>query len=80
MTVKARNNTPAHRAAQRPQRAPVYTQDQLRDRRRTGLLHTYGGRLSLTAEVGAIYEPLARQVAVALRPAAPTGCLLAVSR
>jgi hypothetical protein len=69
MTVRARNNTPPHRAAQRPQRAPVYTQAQLRDRRRTGLLHTYGGRFSLTTEVSAICDPLAQRVAAAPRPA-----------
>lgn len=54
MSVKARNNTPAARAARRPRGAPVYTQAELRQRRRTGLLHTYGGRWSLTAEVAAI--------------------------
>jgi len=47
----------------------VYTQAQLRDRRRAGLLHTYGGRWSLTAEVAAICDPLAERVAAAPRPA-----------
>lgn len=58
MSVMARNNTPAAREARRPRRAPVYTQAELRQRRRTGLLHTYGGRWSLTAEVAAICDPL----------------------
>ncbi|WP_240316498.1 hypothetical protein [Mycobacterium persicum] len=48
---------------------PVYTQDQLRDRRRAGLVHTYGGQWSLTAEVAALYDPLARRVAAAPNPA-----------
>ena len=70
MTVKARNNTPAYRAAQRPRPAPAYTQDQLRERRRAGLTHTYGGRWSLTAEVASICELLAERVAAAPRPGA----------
>lgn len=70
MTISAKNNTPAHRAAQRPRPLPVYTQAQTRDRRRAGLLHTYSGRWSLTAEVAAICDPLAELVATAPRPAA----------
>jgi len=35
-----------------------------------GLTHTYGGRFSLTTEVGAICEPLAERVAPAPNPAA----------
>lgn len=69
MTITARNNTPAYRAAQRPQCPPVYTQADLRERRRTGLLHSYGERWSLTAEVAAICDPLAQRVAAAPRPA-----------
>lgn len=52
-----------------PRPVRVYTQAQLRDRRRAGLLHTYGGRWSLTAEVAAICDPLAERVAAAPRPA-----------
>ena len=37
MTVMARHNTPAYRAAQRPRPVPTYTQEQLRVRRRSGL-------------------------------------------
>jgi hypothetical protein len=48
----------------------VYTQAQLRDRRWRGLLHTYSGRCSLTAEIAAICDPLAERVAAAPRPAA----------
>ncbi|MEZ0341760.1 hypothetical protein ACAG25_17475 [Mycobacterium sp. pV006] len=62
MTITARNNTPAARAAQldQPQRAPVdYTQDELRQRRRAGLLHRYTRAFDLTAEVVAIVSPLA---------------------
>lgn len=69
MNVMARNNTPAAREARRPRRAPVYTQAELRQRRRTGLLHTYGGRWSLTAEVAAICDPLAQRVTAAPNPA-----------
>jgi|SRR6516165_4782126 len=70
MTVAARNNTPAARAAQRPQRTPVYSQPELRERRRKGLRVTLGDGWSLTAEVAAICEPLARRIAAAPRPAA----------
>lgn len=69
MTITARNNTPAARAAQRPQRPPVYTQAELRQRRRAGLPHTYGERWSLTEEVAAICLPLAERVAASSNPA-----------
>jgi hypothetical protein len=69
VTVMAKNRTPAGRAAQRPQRPPVHTQDQLRERRRRGLTHVYGGGWSLTAEIAAICDPLARRVADAPSPA-----------
>lgn len=69
MTIKARNNTPAALASRGG--APiVYSQDQLRQRRRAGLLHRYGGDFDLAAEVAAICSPLADRVAVSLRPVA----------
>jgi hypothetical protein len=70
VTVSARHNTPAYRAAQRPQPAAVFTQDQLRERRRLGLTHTYTGGWSLTAEVQQITAPLAERIAAAPRPSA----------
>ncbi|GAT09371.1 hypothetical protein H7I77_01835 [Mycolicibacterium novocastrense] len=73
MTITARNNTPAARAAQldQPQRAPVvYTQDQLRHRRRAGLLHRYTRAFDLTAEVAAIVSPLAARMSYLSRPGA----------
>lgn len=71
MTIRAQNRTPAALASQLPQPAPiVYTQDQLRERRRAGLLHRYGGDFDLAAEVTAICEPLVERVAASPRPVA----------
>lgn len=50
--------------------APVYTQDQLRQRRRQGFFVEYRADFDLAAEVGAIVAPLAAQVAVLKRPLA----------
>jgi hypothetical protein len=68
MSVAARHNTPAALAARRPQRPPVYSQAELRERRHKGLSVTYGGGWSLTAEVAAITAPLAQRIAAAPRP------------
>lgn len=62
-------NTPAHRAARYPEPVRHYGQAELRERRRANLLHTYGGRWSLTVEVAAICTPLAQRVAVVPNPA-----------
>lgn len=71
MTVYARDRTPAALAARQPQRRPVYTQAEQRDRRREGLTVALDGRWSLTDEVQAICGPLAAQVtAAAPNPAA----------
>lgn len=73
MTITAHNNTPAARAAQldQPQRAPVvYSQDELRRRRRARMTLRYDGTFDLTAEVDAICSPLARRVAQLPRPGA----------
>lgn len=56
MSVMARNNTPATRAARRPRPEPVYSQAELRERRRTGLIVTLGRliteyRLTLGAQI-----------------------------
>ena len=62
-------NTPAHRAGQRPQSRPVYSQSELHDRRRAQLPVTLGGGWSLSSEVAAICDPLAESVAAARCPA-----------
>jgi hypothetical protein len=71
MTVAARHNTPAARAAQRPQRSPVYSQDELRERRHKGYrIAALDGGWSLALEVAAICEPLAERIAAAPGPTA----------
>ncbi|MGU3501896.1 hypothetical protein [Mycobacterium sp. C31M] len=50
---------PASRHTPRP--APVYSQDQLRTRRRAGFATTYDGTFDLAAEVAAICLPLAKR-------------------
>ncbi|GAA4290923.1 hypothetical protein [Mycobacterium paraffinicum] len=59
---------------QRPQRPeppePVYSQAEQRERRRKWLPVVYRGGFDLAAEVGAIVEPLADQVAALARPLA----------
>lgn len=73
MTAFKHYGTPAHRASRldQPQRAPVvYPQDELRQRRRAGLLHRYGGAFDLTAEVAAIVSPLAARMTYLPRPGA----------
>jgi hypothetical protein len=70
VTVRAKNNTPAFRAAQRPRPAPSYTQPEQRDRRRNGLSVTLRGGWSLSQEVAAICEPLAQRVAASPHPEA----------
>ncbi len=57
-------------AAANPAREPTYSQAELRERRRTHLSHVYGASFSLSAEVEAITEPLARRVAALPNPAA----------
>jgi hypothetical protein len=56
----------------RPQRAappePTYTQVEQRQRRRNWLAVTYRGKFDLAAEVGAIVDPLAHQLAALPRP------------
>lgn|GEM_PF-2065134 len=49
---------------------PVYTQDQLRERRRKWLPVVYRGDFDLAAEVGTIVGPLAAQMAVLPEPVA----------
>ncbi len=61
--------TPAHRAGQRPQSRPVYSQSDLRERRRRQLPVTLEGGWSLSSEVAAICAPLAEAVAAAKCPA-----------
>lgn len=58
MTVMARNRTYAALAAAHPQPAPVYSQTELRERRRTGLTVTLGGGWSLAGEIAAVCQPL----------------------
>lgn len=72
MTIAARNNTPAARAGQldAPQRPPVFTQAQLRERRRKYLPLRYGGGFDLTDEVAAVCGPVAERVAAEPRPSA----------
>lgn len=71
MIPNARNRTPAFLAAQRPQAAPVYTQTELRDRRRKVLpIYAWPADWSLTAEVAAICSRLAERVADAPNPVA----------
>lgn len=70
MTIAARNNTPAARAGQRPQPAPVYSQDEQRERRRKHLPLRYGGEFDLTDEIAAICGPVAERVAADPRPSA----------
>ncbi|MCV7223637.1 hypothetical protein [Mycolicibacterium elephantis] len=70
MTIAARNNTPAAGAGQRPQPAPVHSQDEQRRRRRVYLPNHYTGTFDVAAEVAAICEPLARRVADLPRPGA----------
>lgn len=73
MTITARNKTPAHRVSRldQPQRAPVvFTQDELRRRRRVYLPNRYTRAFDLTDEVAAIVSPLARRVAALPRPGA----------
>ena len=62
-------NTPAHRAEHRPQSRPVYTQSELRERRRRQLPVILEGGWSLSTEVAAICDPLAEAVAAAKCPA-----------
>jgi hypothetical protein len=70
MTVQAKNRTPAALAAKRPQRQPIYTQTERRDRRRKRLTVTLDGDWSLTTEIAAISDPLAQRIAASPRPAA----------
>jgi hypothetical protein len=69
MTVQAKNRTPAALSAKRPQRQPVYTQTERRDRRRKRLTVTLDGDWSLTTEIAAICDPLAQRIATSPRPA-----------
>lgn len=69
MTVRAKNRTLAALAAKRPHPAPVYTQDEQRDRRRNGLSVTLSGEWSLSQEVVAICDPLGQCIAAAPNPA-----------
>lgn len=69
MTAMKHYGTPAHRAAQRPQPRPVYSQAELRDRRRKQLPGTLEGGWSLSSEMAAICGPLAAGVAAATCPA-----------
>lgn len=70
MTIAASNNTPAAKAAQRPQPAPVYSQDEQRRRRRVYLPNHYTGTFDVAAEVAAICEPLAARLSYLPRPGA----------
>lgn len=63
--VKAPNRTYAARAGQRPQPAPTYTLDELRERRRKGLPVTLDASYVLHEDVAAIVGPLAQQVSAA---------------
>jgi len=60
----------AEAAAANPPPPPTYSQDELRERRRKYLSLVYTGSFSLSAEVEAICEPLARRVAALPHPAA----------
>lgn len=70
-----RYGTPAHLASQpgqaTPPRSPrLYSQAELRARRRAGLtVGTYGGGWSLAREIADVVTPLAERVAAADRPA-----------
>ncbi|WP_342314590.1 hypothetical protein LIX17_06800 [Mycobacterium avium subsp. hominissuis] len=73
MTAFKHYGTPAHRASRldQPRRAPVvYSQGELRQRRRAGLLHRYTRAFDLTAEVAAIVSPLAARATYLPRPGA----------
>ncbi len=63
MTVKGIRGTWAMRAEARPEVAPTYTQAELRDRRRKGLIVVLGGDWMLHEDVAAIVGPLAQQIA-----------------
>lgn len=65
-----RFGTPAALAGQRPQRPPVYSQAENRQRRRQRLPITYDGGFDLPAEVAAVCGPVAERVAAEPRPSA----------
>ncbi|KWX25722.1 hypothetical protein AFM11_05180 [Mycolicibacterium wolinskyi] len=63
------NNTPAGRAAQRPEPVRAYSQPEIRRRRRAGLpIVNYGGGWSIVAEIAEVCEPLAQRIAASERP------------
>jgi hypothetical protein len=66
--IAARNNTPAARAARRPQVLRRYDQAEARQRRRSRLPLTLPGGWSLAAEVAEIVGPLAERVAAVPDP------------